>query len=79
MIKKSKRVRDAWMNVLRRMVKKEVKNVNIPSFKIPSSVKSLQGFQWQRVIREESNYSILLLTGLLQESLSCRWNKSNDM
>lgn len=78
MIKKSKRVRDAWMNVLRRMVKIEVKNVNIPSFKIPSSVKFLQEFQWQRVIREES-YSILLLTGLLQESLSCRWNKSNDM
>lgn len=75
MIKKSKRARDALKNVLKRMIKKEVKNVNIPSLKIPSSVKSLQEFQWQRVMREAS-HSIPLLTGLLQGSFSCRWNKN---
>lgn len=78
MMKKSKCARDAVMNVLRRMIKKEVKNANIPSLKIPSTVKSLQDFQWQRVIQEAS-HSIPLLTGLLQGSLSCRWNKNADM
>nr|XP_022299206.1 uncharacterized protein LOC111108016 isoform X2 [Crassostrea virginica] len=75
LISKSKRARDALLQVLKSTVKKEVKSANIPSLQTPTTLQHLQEFNWQTVLKD-SSCKLPFLSGTLQGALSCRRNRS---
>ena len=52
LISKSKRARDALLQVLKSTVKKEVKSANIISLETPTTLQHLQEFNWQTVLKK---------------------------
>jgi hypothetical protein len=71
LLKHSKTARKALVRVIKKVVKKEVRNASIPSFRKPESLHSFNTFTWGTAMKELSD-GLPFLTSVIQESLSKR-------